>query len=194
MFCHHIYECVTYNLWHFWKVKKSSQDVEQNKEQNLSCNAVHRVKSLLTFLLIDFNKTWKKTPALVFCWQIQDKNKLGGNRRLVSCKQSGNWQRTTIDSISEDVPSSKSLRCPSCPCAGHGECDQVSDNCKRSPNLEEDVIAGFLQVDLGLGLAIIGWEEAEEYFGIILTLLPQFFRSLSPISLHRTLIAVCRQS
>jgi len=70
MFCHHIYECVTYNLWHFWKVKKSSQDVEQNKEQNLSCNAVHRVKSLLTFLLIDFNKTWKKTPALVFCWVI----------------------------------------------------------------------------------------------------------------------------
>ena len=113
---------------------------------------------------------------------------------LISCKQSGNWQRTTIDSISEDVPSSKSLRCPSCPCAGHGECDQVSDNCKRSPNLEEDVIAGFLQVDLGLGLAIIGWEEAEEYFGIILTLLPQFFRSLSPISLHRILIAVCRQS
>ena len=83
-----------------------------------------------------------------------------------------------MDSISEDVPSRKSLRCPSCPCAGPGECDQVSDNCKGSPNLEEDVIAGFLQVDLGLGLAIIGWEEAEEYFGIILTLLPQFFRSL----------------
>ena len=54
--------------------------------------------------------------------------------------------------------------------------------------------AGFLQVDLGLGLAIIGWEEVEEYFGIILTLLPQFFRSLSPISLHRIMIIMCRQS
>ena len=54
--------------------------------------------------------------------------------------------------------------------------------------------AGFLQVDLGLGLAIIGWEEVEEYFGIILTLLPQFFRSLFHHFLSRILIAVCRQS